>query len=372
MACQQSRFAKVSFGKAASRVICAVNFCLISSIGMFPAFAANSQLTFAANSQLIDRDVDLSTAVDSEMHLAQATNTLLFFRTSSYAVRVFQNGNSTRMNVFDVDNNILRLDEGAASFTISGGFPTYISTGSFSANTATYRVRVEDEDRIRFTIENGAGQVFADQVSQSIEALNVDLTPTQVQGDTILRFETDAYAVRVFSRNEQSFMNVHNTFSGLTEVNGAAANLAPNNPPYERAVSYVSSGERSDRPVQYFARILNTGEAILEIYNVNGQRIFQESGVGPITINIPEGDLPMGLDIATEAEGAFVAAVFGDDGTLTELQRIYPDARMEDSRLGAFIHAGGFTNRDSAAARVLELRGLGFNSRVIYRDVEYR
>ena len=365
MACKQSRFSTVALGKVTSRVICAVNFCLISSIGMLPAFAASNQPN--------GLESDLPTVVDPAILLSQATpNPLLLFRTNNYAVRIFRDGDSTRMNVFDIDNNILRLDEGAASFTISEGFPTYISTGSFSANTATYRVSIENENRIRLRIENGAGQIITDQVSQSVEAFNVDLTQTQAQGETILNFETDAYAIRVFRRNEQSFMNVYNTFSGITEVNGAAANLAPNTPPYERAVSYVSSGERSDRPVQYFARILNTGEAILEIYNVNGQRVFQESSVGPVTLNIPEGDLPIGLDIATEVEGAFVAAVFGDDNTLVEIQQLFPNARMEDSRLGAFIHAGGFTNRDSAAARVLELRGLGFNSRVIYRDVEYR
>ncbi|MEO0988070.1 MAG: hypothetical protein AAFY20_21400 [Cyanobacteria bacterium J06639_14] len=364
-----SRFSAVSRRETALRVIGAFNCLLLSSVGMFPVFAANHESTALKS--------DLPAVTNAPTLLSQATGieTILLFDTSGYSVRVFEEGGRTLMNVFDRNEGVPRLEAGPTSNTVLAGNPTYISTGSYSGNTATYQVMVRGEDDLQLSIVRGDDRLIAEENAEAITVFEVPPERLEAQGETTLNFETDAYSVRVFERDDQSFMNVYNTFSGITEVNGAAANIAPNEPPYEQAISYVSSGARSDRPVKYFARLLSTGEAILEVYNVNNQRIFQESAVGPVTYDLsslsPE-DLPEDLSPVAAVQGDYVAAVFGGEGTLDEVMQLYPDARMEDTRLGPFVNAGNFNNEDSAAARVLELRGLGFNARVIYRDTDYR
>jgi cell division septation protein DedD len=64
--------------------------------------------------------------------------------------------------------------------------------------------------------------------------------------------------------------------------------------------------------------------------------------------------------------------VFGDASTLSQVQQLYPGAVAENSALGRLINVGAFANRDLAMARVFELRARGFNSRLVYRRVQYR
>ncbi|MEM9513179.1 MAG: hypothetical protein AAF978_10955, partial [Cyanobacteria bacterium P01_E01_bin.48] len=73
-----------------------------------------------------------------------------------------------------------------------------------------------------------------------------------------------------------------------------------------------------------------------------------------------------------QVDDAFVAAVFGDEEILAQVQQLYPEAFMEDARQGRFINAGAFQNQNSAEVRVLELRSRGFNARLVFRDVRYR
>lgn len=369
MTSKSSRLSTISGHKTASKLAFALNCLLFSAIGILPAAAASHESAAM--------EPRLSTSLESPVLLAQAQPTIINFDTNGYSVRVFQVGDRTVMNVYDRVNDIVRLREGPASYTVSGGNPTYISTGSYSGNAATYRVTAISQNQAEILITTGTGEQIANEQSALNAFIDLPREDFETQGETVLNFETDAYAVRVFTRGNQSFMNVYNTFSGVTEVNGGAANVVPPSPPYDRAVSYVSSGAQSNRPVQYFARILSTGEAILEVYNVNNQRIFQESAAGPVTYdfsNLPDEALPDDLSPVAIAQGPYVAAVFGGDGeeVLNNIREIYPNATMEDTRLGPFINAGNFNNENTAAARVLELRGLGFNARVIYRDTDYR
>jgi hypothetical protein len=119
-------------------------------------------------------------------------------------------------------------------------------------------------------------------------------------------------------------------------------------------------------------RINDRGQTSLEIISQTGQRLFQEPGVGPVTINIPQRDIPAGVDRIDNVTTAYVVAVFGPGNTLSQVQQLYPEAYMDNSGLGSFINAGDFADRNLAMARVLELRGRGFNSRLVYRDVRYR
>lgn len=311
------------------------------------------------------------------LQLAQVVD-YVAFRTLDYSVRVFNDGDGIRMNVFDRAFDILRLDAAPAVFTIEGGNSVYVSTGSYSGNTATYKTSVSPTNEVTVIIEIGAGQDLqriAQTASPSAVSLNLpaEQQPSGLK-ETRLAFETSTYSVRVFRRENALFMNVYDRFSGASELNGVAANLvAEPQPPYECAVSYTGSGERNGIPARYFARIDGSGGTLLEIFNVNNQRVFQEAGLGPVTINIPQGDLPECLDDINEtADNPYVAAVFGNQETLAMVQELYPRARIERTRQGSYINVGEFANRDLALARVLELRGRGFNARVIFRDVRIR
>jgi hypothetical protein len=84
-------------------------------------------------------------------------------------------------------------------------------------------------------------------------------------------------------------------------------------------------------------------------------------------------DQVMGGGPDTRVNDAYIAAVFGDESTLREVQRFYPDAFMDSSsRQGDFINAGAFSSEEDAMIRVLELRREGFNTRVVFRDVRFR
>lgn len=355
----------VSLNKIASRVTLAATFLWTSSVGFTPAFAASQ------NSPLSSDPPDMA---EPSVLLAQAADTILLFTTDRYDVRVFREGNQTLMNVYDATFDINRLFRGPTQLTIQNGQRTYISTGSFGGRQARFEAVAISPERARLVIRDGSGNIIANEISTSIGAFDLPDDPLQSAQNTILEFNTSTYAVRVFVRNDGNrFMNVFNRFTGGTEVNGNAASVAPPEPPYENAVSYVSSANRSGQPVEYFARIDGSGRTVLEIFNVNGQRIFQEAGQGPTVVNIPPEDLPDDLeDLRPNLEDAFVAAVFGDETTFQAVQRLFPDAFIVEARQGSFINVGSFSSRDAAAARVFELRGLGFNARLVFQDVDFR
>jgi len=304
--------------------------------------------------------------------LAQVgANSILYFTTDNYVVNVFTEGNQTLMNVYDATNDVTRLRRGPVQRTILGNRSVYVSTGSFSGRQARYQVIITGERQATLLIEDGSGEEISREEARTFQAFRVPEDVVRgIARNEVLVFETATYAVRVFSRGENRFMNVFHRRTAETEVNGQPANVAPRVPPYEQTLSYVSSGERDGQPVEYFARIDGSGATLLEIYNINGRRIFQEPGQGPVIINIPDSDLA-GLRIGV-AENAYVAAVFEDSDALSAIQSLYPEAFMDEARQGSFINAGAFQSRDAATIRVLELRRLGYNARVIYRDVEYR
>lgn len=319
---------------------------------------------------------------------ATAANTILLFRTERYDVRIYRAGDQTLMNVYDARFDINRLVEGATQFTILNGMRTYISTGSFSGAQARYEVSItREDDEARLLIRNGSGELIANETSAAVDIARLPQDLILDSQDSILRFDTTTFAVNVFERGEQRFMNVFNKFTGVTNVNGQAASLAPSEPPYENAISYVSSATWDGQPVEYFARIDNSGATTLEVFNINKQPFFRESGEGPTVINIPQDDLETiadarnisaseldGFMLSDANENIFVAGVFGQDENelLPRVQGLFPEAFIVDARQGKFIHAGSFASRDAANARVFELRSRGFNARVVFREGEFR
>lgn len=306
-------------------------------------------------------------------------NSILFFRTERYDVRIYRSEDRTLMNVYDARFDINRLVEGPTQFTIQNGLETYISTGSFSGLQARYEVSIVDEELMRLVIRSGSGEIISDQFSVAVNIARPsaslgNIVQRQMEvSSQILRFNTSTYAVNVFEIDGSKFMNVFNKLTGRTEVNGNATSLAPSLPPYENAVSYVSSAVYNGLPVEYFARIDALGTTRLEILDINQNRISQEYGEGAVTFNIPQEDFSGVISSIEEPDDQFVAAIFGNESTFSTVRRLYPNAYMEQNRYRVFINVGNFVSRDAATSRVYELKSNGFdNARVLPRNVQYQ
>ncbi|NJN21686.1 MAG: hypothetical protein HC812_11540 [Leptolyngbya sp. RL_3_1] len=342
-----------------------------------PQASPISALQLAAP-QLATPQITPSPVVEATLLLAQANaNSILYFRTGNYTVHVFQDGGQNRMNVYNNTTGVLQQSRAITDLRREPGFTIFFSRGFRNGFPATYRAVISSSNRLSFQIFDSAGRLIVEESAVGDVLVNVapgDLPLSAAATEDILAFDTTTYAARVFRRsgNPQYFMNVHNKVSGQTEQSGVLTVPSVPVPPYERHVSYVSSGTYNNIPAQYFMRINDRGQTSLEIISQTGQRLFQEPGVGPVTLNIPQRDIPAGVDRIDAVTTAYVVAVFGQGNTLSQVQQLYPEAVMENSGLGRFINAGEFADRDLAMARVLELRGRGFNSRLVYRDVRYR
>lgn len=357
----------VLFSKVGASATLASTFVMSSFVGVSTAFAANKNVLFEETIYQLQHD--------GSPLIAQAESTIVSFNTVDYAVRVFSREGQTLMNVYQQPNSefpdgLLRLNEVPATFTIRNNRGVYISTGSYSGLNARYIVEVLSQDRARLIIEDSSNQPIEDpQEAAGTPVINVppDVLDRARQS-TILNFNTASYAVRVFERDGFQFMNVYNEFTGEQEVNGQPANLSPNGD----AVRYVSSGQRGGQPVEYIAQLEGSGEASIIIQNVNGQQLFRDQATGPITIN-PQPGWAIDVNGDGEIDDTFVAAVFGDENTLAQVQAIYPTAFFDNSaRQGRFINAGSFASQQAAQIRVLELQSEGFNSRLVFRDIRYR
>ena len=347
---------------------------LVVPMGMGPAIALHPAVT--STSELAP---GLEQGVRAEpLQLAQITNnSVLYFRTPTYTVHVYRVGNDGyRTNVYNNASQIVEHRDAVTTLGVDEDFTTFASSGIRNGARATYRVLVDPNDQLTLQILDAAGGLLVQEFARgdALISLTSNQRPDPARSQTtILAFETNTYATRVFRRSGGGyFMNVYNRLSGVSEQNGVQAALAPAIPPNERQASYVSRGTYNGIPAQYFTRIDGSGQTVLEIISDSGQPLLLEPGVGPVVLNIPAGDLPSGVNQIEYVDTAYIAAVFGDSNTLTQVQRLYPDAVAENSALGDFINVGAFANRDLAMARVLELRARGFNSRLIYRRVQYR
>ncbi|MEM1308422.1 MAG: hypothetical protein AAGF98_02785, partial [Cyanobacteria bacterium P01_H01_bin.153] len=320
------------------------------------------------------------------VQVAQAIETLLSYSTGDFTVRVFrQGGQQVLMNVFDNSFQILRVDAQPATLRQVEGQDAYVSFGVFDGRQVQYASQIFDKPEdpaggfARLVIIDGTNNVLRRRDAEVVSIFNVPTGTGQSQREDVLVFDTSTYAVRVFNRGEERLMNVHNRLSNFTEINGKSASfVTPPVAPFEDAVSYFSSGVRNNQSVQYFTRYNpTTGETALEIYDINGQRIFREASVGNVNASIPAAQLPPPVTepppTVVVVNDAFVAAVFGGEDTLRAVQQLYSEAFLDNSaRQGQFINAGSFTNEEDARIRVLELQREGFNSRLVFRDVRYR
>lgn len=87
---------------------------------------------------------------------------------------------------------------------------------------------------------------------------------------TVLAFQTEHYAVRVYRRGGQLRMNVFDQSNQVTFVNGAPASVAPARNNNDDWTSYVHRGE-----VEAYARVSPSGEQQFELVQVSGNRIVE-------------------------------------------------------------------------------------------------
>jgi hypothetical protein len=99
--------------------------------------------------------------------------------------------------------------------------------------------------------------------------------------ETVLFFETDSRAVRIFRRGSDLFMNLYNKATDRVEVRNTPAELVPST---EDQTVYKNSLGEAER----FARITILNETELEIRGANGVLVLQEPGFNAV-VGIPAG-----------------------------------------------------------------------------------
>ncbi|MBD0335183.1 MAG: hypothetical protein ICV62_06825 [Cyanobacteria bacterium Co-bin13] len=362
------------FALAAAAVITTVGLALPVRSYVAPAAPSSSPAAFAP------------------VQIAQEPNTqqnsTLYFTTPNYVVSVYpRTGTPLRMNVYNRTTG--QLEQNAAPVTyrgqLAGNTPrvSYDSFGSRNAQNVIFRAnanRTTNQASLEIIVQ-ATNALQVQENSTSIAAINVPDVTTgggqqpNLDANTIVAFETRTFSTRVYTRDNTRLLNVYDKLSQQSPVNGQVATLlSPTEAPYQNWVSYYGGASFRDIPGRYFVRANSAGEAILQFIDASGRVVLEEQRIGPLVVNIPQADLPPGVTppAATAGLNPFVAAVFGNEQTLEQVRTIAPQAQFESARQGRFINAGSFTNRFEAESLVNILRARGFDSRLVYRDVNYR
>jgi hypothetical protein len=99
--------------------------------------------------------------------------------------------------------------------------------------------------------------------------------------ETVLFFETESMAVRVYRSGADLFMNLYNKATDMVELRNAPTQLIPST--RDQTVYKAAQGE-ADR----FARINVMGETELEIVAANGTVVLKEPGSNAV-VGVPNG-----------------------------------------------------------------------------------
>ena len=330
---------------------------------------------------------------------------VLVFNTPTYAVRVFIPANQTaaRMNVFRrTSPTELELNNQPATFLgaiSSDGFLTFESLGSRYGRNVRFRAshnRGTKQARLEI-LDASNSQVIFTEFAGNVDAPQMPEAPVTgaLERNTLLGFETQNYAVRVFRDPADNLrkLNVYFKPTATTVVNGqvATAETSGTIPGYECWISYFGGTQFNGTAARYHARVNAGGRAVLEVIGTNGALLLSESRINtiPLTVNIPPEDRPScfeGGGVSSGSLAPFVAAAFGDQrdldailalvardtSTPRRLDTCNVSPRFESAPQGQFINAAECTNRSQAEAMVSFLRSAGFNSRLIYRNFRYR
>jgi hypothetical protein len=141
----------------------------------------------------------------------------------------------------------------------------------------------------------------------------------QVETTSLLQFETEHYMVRVFRQDDQTYLNVYNKETGLTDVNQVPAIRAPLDSDDDTWLTYMN--QYGD--LEYRAKVDPEGHTELEIRLPGAPPTQGETGFNVI-YSFPH--VYLGADIETtlselQASGWSVDINDGDFVELTRNQR---------------------------------------------------
>lgn len=297
------------------------------------------------------------------IELAQVEETVSFFETPGYAVRVIRRpGIGLFMNAYNRATGI-QEQNGVPTRVLSSnnGAITYASEGSRNGLPATYLARVNSNGVGELQIINSNGSIVLQETGT---IANSNIPPEQFppqEETTIIRFQGTDFATHVLEKGGSLFMNVYDRQAEVTVLNGQRAFIeAPRNENDEWR-SYLSFGDYRGVPSTFTARVSPQGQTQLEITNRNnGQLLAREDS------NLIEGQT---TNLLTND---YVVAIPGGQDMLTSVRQFYPEAYLDRSRQGDFVNAGTFGNRNAAFARTYALQAQGINARVVYRRISYR
>ncbi|NJL46940.1 MAG: hypothetical protein HC929_04850 [Leptolyngbyaceae cyanobacterium SM2_5_2] len=331
---------------------------------------------------------------------------ILNFTTPNYAARVYLPVGSFNpvMNVFRRSApSRLELNSQPATFRgalTQDGFLTYESFGSRDGRNVIFRMahnRGTSQARLEI-LDQATNQVLLSETASGVSAPNMPEAPITgaLDRNTLLGFETQNYAVRVFRDPADNIrkMNIFFKPTSQTLVNGQPATPdLQSQPPYECWINYFGGQQFNGVAARYFVRVNAGGQALLDIIGSNGAVLASEPRVNtiPLTTNVPSEDRPGCFTGAGVSSGSalapFVAAVFGGQRELDETRRVLSPAsgqrpsigltcvinpRFESAPQGQFINAAECNDRNDAGAVVNFLRARGLNSRLVFRNFRYR
>lgn len=342
---------------------------------------------------------------DALLAQANVQRDVLVFTTPTYAVRVFIPANQTaaRMNVFRrTSPTELELNAQPATFlgaVSSDGFLTFESLGSRYGRNVRFRAshnRGTRQARLEI-VDASNSQIIFTEFAGGIDAPQMPEAPVTgaLERNTLLGFETQNYAVRVFRDPADNLrkMNVYFKPTATTVVNGqvATAETSGTIPGYECWISYFGGTQFNGTAARYHARVNAGGRAVLEVIGTNGSLLLSEprTNTVPLTVNIPTEDRPScfeGGGVSSGSLAPWVAGVFGDQRDLDSIRELLNrdtatprrldtctvSPQFENARQGQFINAAQCTDRGQAEAMVSYLRSQRFNARLIYRNFMYR
>jgi hypothetical protein len=100
---------------------------------------------------------------------------------------------------------------------------------------------------------------------------------------TVLFFETESMAVRIYRQGSDLFMNLYNKANDVVEARGIPARIVPST--RDQTVYRADRGE-----AERLARIDIRGETELEIRAANGTLVLKESGFNAV-VGVPSGSV---------------------------------------------------------------------------------
>lgn len=211
---------------------------------------------------------------------SQTQDNLLNFETTRYWVRVYRQNGQLYMNLFDKQEQALTFNQVPTSISPGSedNWRTYVSTfeefqayARRSPNGSTELELFSNGQQIYFSggsnpSDNGGNPPNTDVIAQPPPDTGQSL-------ETVLAFETNDYAVRVYRQNGQLYMNLFDKRVAELLLQETPATVVPSSDSGNTGQSYVNTqGE-----FQAFARIAQNRSTELEIRS-NGALTYRAAG----------------------------------------------------------------------------------------------